>query len=681
MSTLWRPLLGALLLARLAWASPAEQLPVLPHTDPVLERAISRVYPSLVQIHVLTAYAEGGRERKFQASGSGAIISPQGYVITNHHVVGKATSIRVILPTFEELEATLVGTDPLADIAVIKLDVSKRPPGSPPLPVAQFGQSSTLKVGDTVLAMGCPLALSQSVTRGIVANTDMRIPRAMELDGENVGSVVKWIGHDAQIFPGNSGGPLVNLDGEIVGINELGMGLAGAIPSDLARAVAEQLIAKGKVERAWTGLAFQPLLKDAPPSVRGVLVSAVLPGSPAAAAGVKPGDRVLAVEGRPANVRFDTQLPAFTNELLQHTPGMPLTLTLARGSQELQVTLSPVLRDEAQAKEMELKEWGLTVRRLTRVEAIELQRPDTRGVLVSTLLPGGPSDKAVPPLRHDDVITQVQKQPVTSPEALVQATADLLKGAHSPVPVVVAFERGAEKMLTLVEVGIRLPQEPPAEARRGWLPIATQVLSPKLATALGYKGRKGARVTQVYPDGDSTGLKVGDVVTKVDDTLVEASEPQDADVFDSLIRAYQPGSKAQFSLLRDGKPLTLTVTLREGPRQENELRVYEDVALEFRARDISYLDRVKRRWPKEEAGALVSQVDAGGWAAVGGLRMDDLIISVDGHPVQTVQELEAVLKPVKEKKPHHLTFFVKRGVQTLFVELQPTWGDIREAAK
>jgi len=676
-----RRLLFPAVLALSAAAAAAQQPPVLPHTDPVIERAIARVYPSLVQIHVLSEYSEGGRERKFQASGSGAIISPEGHVVTNHHVVGKATSIRVILPTHEELEATLVGTDPLADIAVIKLDTSRRPAGAAPLPVASFGQSESLRVGDTVLAMGCPLALSQSVTRGIVANTDMRIPRPLELDGENVGSVVKWIGHDAQIFPGNSGGPLVNLDGEIVGINELGLGLAGAIPADLARTVARQLIATGKVDRAWTGMVFQPLLKDSPPSVTGVLVAAVLPGTPAAAAGIKPGDRVLAVEGRPVNVRFDTQLPAFTNELLQKTPGAPLSLRLARGTQELTVSVLPLLRDEARGKEIELKEWGMTVRRLTRVEAIDLQRPDTRGVLVSTLRPGGPSDKAVPALRRDDVVTEVAGKPVDSPEALEKATAELLKGARAPVVTLVGFERGAEKLLAAVEVGIRPPQEPPLEARRGWLPVATQVLSPKLATALGYKGRKGVRVTQVYPDSDAGGLRVGDVITKVDDQLVEASEPQDADVFDALLRAYKPGSKAQFAVLRDGKPQTLTITLLEGPRQENEVRVYEDVVLDFRARDISYLDRVKRRWSKDESGALVSQVDVGGWAAVGGLRSDDLVVSVDGKAVHNVLELEAVLKPVKEKKPRHLTFFVKRGVQTLFLEIQPTWGDVREASK
>ncbi|HZX40752.1 MAG TPA: trypsin-like peptidase domain-containing protein, partial [Myxococcaceae bacterium] len=229
------PVFRTLFLAALlpaALATGAQQEPAaLPHSDPAVARAIARVYPSLVQIHVLSTHTDGGRERKSGATGSGAIISAEGHVITNHHVVGRATSIRVVLPTREELQASLVGTDPLSDIAVIQLDLSKRPKGSAPLPVAAFGQSETVRVGDTVLAMGCPLALSQAVTRGIVANVDLRVPRTVELEGENVGSVVKWIGHDAQIFPGNSGGPLVNLDGEIIGINELVMGLGAAIPS------------------------------------------------------------------------------------------------------------------------------------------------------------------------------------------------------------------------------------------------------------------------------------------------------------------------------------------------------------------------------------------------------------------------------------------------------------------
>ena len=676
-----RTLFLAAVLTTVPASAAKQEPPPLPHADPALARAIARVYPSLVQIHVLSTHTEGGRERKSGATGSGAIISAEGHVITNHHVVGRATSIRVVLPTREELEATLVGTDPLSDIAVIQLDLSRRPKGSAVLPVAVFGSSEAVRVGDTILAMGCPLALSQAVTRGIVANVDLRVPRPIELEGENVGSVVKWIGHDAQIFPGNSGGPLVNLEGEIIGINELVMGLGAAIPSDLARAVAQQLMAKKKVERAWTGMTFQPLLKDSPAAMTGVLVSGVLPGTPAATAGVQPGDRIIEVEQKPVTVRFDTQLPAFTNEVLQRSPGKPMGLKLVRGTQTLALSLSPVPRDASRAKEREFKEWGMTGRRVTRFESIELQRADIRGVLVGTLRPGGPADKAVPALRREDVIVSVAGKPVDSPDALSKVTADIVKTAKAPVPTLVGYERGGEKLLTVVEVGIRAPQEPPQEARRGWLPVATQVLSPKLATALGYKGRKGARVTQILPDGDASGLRVGDVVTKVDDALVEASEPQDADAFDALLRAYKPDSKAVLAVLRDGKPMEITVTLKEAPRVENELRVYEDVALEFRARDISYLDRVKRRWAKETTGALVSQVDPGGWASVGGLRTDDLVLAVGGKTVRDVKELEKELKPIREAKPGEVVFFVRRGVQTLYVEVQPTWVEPKEASR
>jgi len=147
----------------------------------------------------------------------------------------------------------------LADLAIIKLDLTTRREPTAPVPSAKFGDSSKLKVGDVVLAMGSPGGLSQSVTRGIVANTEMIAPRMMGggfvLDGENVGELVRWIGHDAIIYPGNSGGPLVNLAGEIVGVNEVGIAsLGGAIPSNLAQHVAADLIKNGSVARSWIGV-------------------------------------------------------------------------------------------------------------------------------------------------------------------------------------------------------------------------------------------------------------------------------------------------------------------------------------------------------------------------------------------------------------------------------------------
>src|SRR5688500_11973336 len=187
-----------------------------------VQAAIAKVAPSLVRIHVVTLDHIEGRELKREASGSGTIITPEGHVVTNHHVAGKTRSITCTLPTREEIPAELVGTDPLSDIAVLKL----RPAKPRTFPAARFGEVSTLKVGDRVLALGSPLALSQSVTMGIVSNLQMIMPgmfwpfNRMTLDGEDVGSIVRWIGHDAAIFGGNSGGPLVNMQGEVVGVND-----------------------------------------------------------------------------------------------------------------------------------------------------------------------------------------------------------------------------------------------------------------------------------------------------------------------------------------------------------------------------------------------------------------------------------------------------------------------------
>src|SRR5262249_47343818 len=159
-------------------------------------------------------------------------------------------------PDGEEIEGKLLGADAMADIAIVKLDLQSRKNPNKPLPVAPWGDSDTVHVGDVVLAMGSPSALSQSVTRGIVANERMILPNAAQgafrLDGEDVGTIVRWIGHDAVIFGGNSGGPLANLDGKIIGINEVGIGsMGGAIPSNLAHRVADELIHQGYVTRSF----------------------------------------------------------------------------------------------------------------------------------------------------------------------------------------------------------------------------------------------------------------------------------------------------------------------------------------------------------------------------------------------------------------------------------------------
>src|SRR5215831_1987891 len=336
--------------------------------SPELQQAIDAVYPALVRIEVVFEEGEGGRMRKAQASGSGTIIDKEGHILTNHHVAGRATRIVCRLPNGEYVDAKLVGTDALSDLAVIKLDLSSRRDPKAPLPVAKFGDSDKLKVGDVVLAMGSPSGLSQSVTKGIVANTAMIMPFSQEfmLDGENVGELIRWIGHDAVIYHGNSGGPLVNLKGEIVGINEVGIAtMGGAIPSNLAKKVAQELIEHGSVSRSWIGVEVQPLLKEMTNS-KGILVSSVLTNSPGKTAGILPGDFITEVNGKPVvESRSPEDMPLFNQMVLSAPVGSKMTIKGIRDGKPQTWELTTKIRERNLANESEISEWGLTVRNFT----------------------------------------------------------------------------------------------------------------------------------------------------------------------------------------------------------------------------------------------------------------------------------------------------------------------------
>jgi serine protease Do len=667
----------AFLAAGFATASAVAQTEPFPaELNTAVSRASASVIPALVRIHVVDVDYWDGREVKSEATGSGVIFTPDGHIITNHHVAGRAAQITCTLADKRKLDAELVGTDPLTDICVIKL----LPPTAESFPVARFGDSEGVRVGDPVLAMGSPLALSQSVTLGIVSNTqlvmpDLLWPFAFELEGEDVGSIIRWIGHDAEIGPGSSGGPLVNLDGEVIGINEMEFGLGAAIPGSLALSVARELVASGRIARAWLGLEVQPLL-ESQHGETGVLVGGSIPDSPAERAGFLPGDLLVSLDGQSVHVRHPEELPGL-NRLIAGLPvGIEVEAVVLRHGGRHALRVVPQEREMALPLEREFPEWGMTGRDLSLVQAKEMRRPKS-GVFVTSLRPGGPCSEARPAVVEGDVITGVGATRITTSADLTSATQQLLRGADDPIPTVVLFDRGPEHHMTVVEVGRRPLPEPAVEVRKAWLGVTIQVLTRELAKQLGLEGRTGVRITQVLPGSvaEHAGLQVGDFIIGLDGEDIPASRPQHVDVFQTMIRRRAIGSDAELAIIRDGAELTLTVHLEESPKAEREMSRYRDESFEFTVRDLTVNDRFRRQWPSHQQGALVEVVSEGGWAALGHLGVGDLIVQVDGREVRNIGDLECRMSEVAVEKPDTVVFRVQRGIHSLFVELEPKWAE------
>ena len=640
-----------------------------------IEAALAKVAPSLVRIHVVTVSHQDGREIKREASGSGTIITAEGHVVTNHHVAGKARRIICTLPTREEVPAELVGTDPLSDIAVLKL----KPAKPRTFPVATFGDASSLKVGDRVLALGSPLALSQSVTMGIVSNTEMIMPglfwpfNRMTLDGEDVGSIVRWIGHDAAIFGGNSGGPLVNMHGEIVGVNEISMGLSGAIPAALAKEVAMALIRDGRVSRGWIGLEVQPLLKSSD-TRRGALVGGTIEGSPAARAGFASGDILLSLGGKEVTVRFAEEIPPYNQHVMRLAPGTPVEAVVLRDGERKTLTVTPDDRESVEAPVREVTALGLTGADLTSWTAKELRRADTDGVRVRGIRPGAAADDAKPSLQPGDVIVALGGEPVKNVDGLIGLADRLVKGRTVPLPVLVAFDRRSERMLTVLELARPGLQDPGAEARKAWVPVAVQAITPELASKLGVEGKRGVRVTRVYGgSAAAAGLEVGDLIFAIDGEPVEVTQPAEAELFETMIRQYKIGSSVTLTTHRGAQERAVAVQLERSPQLPREMKKYEDPNFEFRVRDVAEMDRTQLAVPAGDQGVLVEAVREGGWAALAHLGDGDIILSVDGEPVPNVAAMRAKMEKIASEKPPSVVLHVRREIRTFFVEMQTGW--------
>lgn len=382
--------------------------------------------PSVVNLFPLPGPGrprEGPGERMPNASGSGSgvIVDREGHIITNNHVVGDAAEIEVRLSDKTKLIAQVIGKDPDTDLALLKVTANR------PLPSARFGDSDTIKVGQWVLAVGNPFGLDRTVTLGVVSGIGR--------ENINLSRYENFIQTDASINPGNSGGPLFNLRGEVIGINtaiiNFAQGIGFAIPSNMAKQVIEQLLAKGKVARGWLGVGIQPLTPELAKKFgvmegEGVLVNEVFEKDPAAAAGIKPGDIIVRING--AVVDSPNKLSRLIGTL---APGATSKIEVVRDLQHLilEVPLSErrdaaVVASIPQARtEVKL---GLDVQDLTAGLADKFKLSESRGVLISKVEPG--SLAQAEGLREGDLIKEVNRVEVASVGEFTSAVTRVRRG-------------------------------------------------------------------------------------------------------------------------------------------------------------------------------------------------------------------------------------------------------------
>jgi len=638
---------------------------------PSLDQAIEKVYPALVRLDVVSVIPNDGRMAKRRSFGSGAIISEAGHIITNHHVAGKAIAITCRLSDGTQVPARLIGTDPLADIAVVQL-TPETDNTREAWPIAQFGNSDDVQVGDIVYAMGSPAALSQSVTRGIVSNAAMIMPGSggMRLDGEDVGVLVRWIGHDAIIFGGNSGGPLVNEQGQIIGINEIGIGsLGGAIPGNLAQSVAASLVEKGTVERSWIGITYQARFKS---QKKGVLIGGVIPDSPAQKAGLQSGDLITEYDGKPVDCVSDEELPVFNAMLLRVPVGRRVTIVCNRQGKTFETQLITQLRPKILLDPKEFKDWGMVARDLTPMLALELKQDQSKGVFITSVRSGGPCVTAKPELEPGDVIVALKGQKVESLQSLREQTANLLKDESERVTVTVTFIRKNDRYVSVARIGSEQDNRNVGLAQKAWLPVRTQVMTRDLIKALDLSMRKGTRVIQVFKgrSAEKAGIQVGDILLKLDGTAISASNQGDTEFLNQMVRQYPVGSKVNIELLRQGEPMTVSVELEAAQETASRMDRYESKLFELSVRNVAFSDRVDLQLEPDQKGAYVERVQRAGWADLAGISPGDLILSIDSQNTPTAQDVKAALEKAETEEIDSLVFFMQRGIYTQYIQVK-----------
>lgn len=401
----------------------------------VIAAAKEKVFPAVVFIKAVRETHESGKKLSVEVAGSGVLISPRGQLLTNWHVVDKAAEVRCLLSGGTYYDARILGIDKDTDLALLQLNL----PETVEVPFAELGDSSSLKEGDFVMAMGAPWGLSRSVSIGIISCTKRHLPQISEYS--------LWLQSDASISPGNSGGPLVNTAGQIIGINSRANSYGGdmgfAIPSETIKQIVPQLQQYGKVNWSWTGLQLQPL-KDFDKNVYfdysdGVIVAETDPESPARRCGIQQRDRIVRVNGKAFIGQWAEDLPALRCELGLLPKEKPATIEVIRGDQCLALTITPRDKGKVEGEELDCPRWDMTLKAINQFDNPDLFFHRNKGVFIfGVKYPGNASSAG---LSTQDVILQIDGKDITTLEEARAAHAQAIANVDTKHRIVFSVLR------------------------------------------------------------------------------------------------------------------------------------------------------------------------------------------------------------------------------------------------